>query len=802
MKDWTITYNSYIPEEEPLRETLCTLGNGYFATRGAAEEYGAVWPHYPGTYLAGGYNRLVSEVAGRNVENEDLVNWPNWLCMTFRPMDGSWLDLNEVKIKEFNQELNIKEGILKRTIRFLDSEERETTLICRRIVSMDDPHVAAIQWQLIPHNWSGKIQLSSGINGNVINNGVARYRSLKNKHLRYIDSGRCNKALYLTTETVQSNLRMTQAARTEIYKAEKNIDYKREIIKKESFIGELITIDCPKEEPVFIEKTVSIYSSKDFAISEVSIEAKNKIEQCGRFEDLLSAHIKAWQRHWNRCDIEMDGDPEAKKILRFHIFHLLQVASMNSTDLDIGIPSRGWHGEAYRGHIFWDELFIFPFLNLRIPELARELMMYRYRRLGEAREMAKTNGYKGAMFPWQSGSNGREESQVVHLNPLSGKWVPDNTHHQRHVNAAIAHNVWHYYQVTEDKEFLYFYGAELILEIARFWASYAHYNPERGRYDISQIVGPDEYHTAYPGSDEPGLKNNAYTNVLVIWCIKYAFKVLEIIDKERQEEIKDMLGLTEQEIDKMKDVSQKIFIPFHNDGILSQFEGYENLQEFDWKAYKKKYGDIQRLDRILGAEGDTPDNYKASKQADVLMLFYLFSKEELKEILSIAGYTMDTEKIPQIIEYYLQRTSHGSTLSRHIHSWVLARSERERSFSCFKEALYSDINDIQGGTTHEGIHLGAMAGTVDMVQRCYTGLEIRDDHLWLNPKLPRQITEIRLRVRYRGHWIIVKVSHERLYLHVEKGWAGEVHLCYKNEKFTMCTGETRQFELEPIATNN
>ena len=196
------------------------------------------------------------------------------------------------------------------------------------------------------------------------------------------------------------------------------------------------------------------------------------------------------------------------------MFHLLQTVSEHTIDLDVGVPARGLHGEAYRGHIFWDELFVFPFLNLRFPELTRALLRYRVRRLPEARQAARAAGYRGAMYPWQSGSDGREETQRLHLNPRSGRWLPDNSHRQRHVNAAVAWNVWQYYQATGDLDFLAAYGAEMLLEIARFWASIATYNRALDRYEICGVMGPDEYHDGYPDRDEPGLDNNAYTNVM------------------------------------------------------------------------------------------------------------------------------------------------------------------------------------------------------------------------------------------------------------------------------------------------
>jgi len=262
-------------------------------------------------------------------------------------------------------------------------------------------------------------------------------------------------------------------------------------------------------------------------------------------------------------------------LLRMNMFHLLQAVSPNSIGLDIGVPARGWTGEAYQGHVFWDELFIFPFFNYRMPEITRSLLMYRYRRLGEARAAAQAAGYKGAMFPWQSGSDGQEETQARNLNPRSQRWVPDNSYLQRHVGSAIAHNVWQYFQVTHDIEFLNSYGAELILDIACFWSSIATFDDARGRYEIRGVMGPDEFHDGYPDSVRPGLNNNAYSNIMAVWVLCRALEVHELLSEMRRAELTAQLGLSAEEIARWGDISRKMYVPFHDDGIISQFEGYE-----------------------------------------------------------------------------------------------------------------------------------------------------------------------------------------------------------------------------------
>jgi trehalose/maltose hydrolase-like predicted phosphorylase len=550
--------------------------------------------------------------------------------------------------------------------------------------------------------------------------------------------------------------------------------------------------------PVRVEKTAVVFTSRDTAISEPASEACEAVARAEGFDILCVSQAEAWRELWDRFDIQVAGADESQRILRLHIFHILQTCSPNSIERDVGIPPRGLHGEAYRGHILWDELFVFPFLNFRNPLLTREFLLYRCRRLGRARLAAREAGCRGAMFPWQSGSNGREETQRIHLNPQSGRWIPDDTRLQRHVNAAIAYNYWNYYQITEDKEFLYFVGAEVIIEIAKFWASLAHFSESRGKYELRGVIGPDEYHTRYPGAATPGIDNNAYTNVMAAWVLRRAVEVLELLDGRRRVEVMRRLEVDNEEIERWRRISGAMYVPFVN-GMIEQFEGYDTLMELDWDRYRQRFGETMRLDRILESENDSVNNYKVSKQADVLMLFYLFSAQEISATFSQLGYNFDTRTIPAIIDYYGRRTSHGSTLSRLVYSWVFSRSDRARSWRVFEKALVSDYLDVQGGTTAEGIHLGAMAGTVDMIQRCYTGLEARGDVLHFNPRLPDAITEIRQRIRYRSHWIGVVLTHTCLTVSFEQGWGNPIRIRVGETERVFAEKERVAFEIgEPV----
>ncbi|CAM4201778.1 glycosyl hydrolase family 65 protein [Vreelandella rituensis] len=798
LSDWELVYHEWNPAEQPTREALLTLGNGHFATRGAVEESPAGGGHYPGTYLAGGFDRAESEIGGKIIENEDLVNWPNWLPLSFRCEDGEWFDLASVTLLDYTHWLDLYRGIMHRNIQFRDRYDREFKLETRRIVHMDDPHIAAISWVLTPLNWSGAVEVKSAIDGRVTNSGVARYRDLNGRHLAVEQTGHVGEeAIFLTANTLQSRIRMVQAVRTRVWVDDEPAAVERRTQSEQDWIGQSLSLVAEKNRPIRVEKVLSLYSSRDLAISEPVFEACEDIRHAADFDVLLEQHQRAWQRLWRRADLTLVGEEcsYAQPVLRLHLFHLLQTASMHTARRDVSIPARGLHGEGYRGHIFWDELFTFPYFNLRLSALTRALLLYRYERLHWARRAARGAGYKGAMFPWQSGSDGREESQVLHLNPKSGRWIPDNSHTQRHVNAAIAYNVWQYFQATGDMEFLSLYGAEMLIEIAQFWASIATYNPGRERYEIRGVMGPDEFHTHYPDREELGLDNNAYTNVMAAWVLKTTCAMLEMLGEDRQAELLQLLDVSSEDLLRWQDVSKRMYVPFQSSGLISQFEGWDSLEELDWDRLREKHGDIQRLDRILEAEGRDLNRYKATKQADVLMLFFLFSAEELSEIFSRLGYDFDPARIPENVGYYLDRTSHGSSLSRVVHAWVLARTNRDRSWSLFQEALASDLDDVQGGTTQEGIHLGAMGGTVDLMQRCYTGIEMRDGILWLNPRLPKELKELSFCVHYRWHWLHIQLDHETMTVRFERGWSRTARVGFGGQVHEMCAGDQKRFSL-------
>jgi trehalose/maltose hydrolase-like predicted phosphorylase len=545
-----------------------------------------------------------------------------------------------------------------------------------------------------------------------------------------------------------------------------------------------------------VQKIVALYhkaGQQEVDPLEIALEICKKYKT---FDDVLEKSALRWEEIWDSIDIRIAGDRLAQKLLRLHLYHLMVTTSPLNGSIDAGIPARGLHGEAYRGHIFWDELFILPFYNLHFKEVARSILMYRYRRLEEARKYALEYGYQGAMFPWQSGSNGREETQVIHLNPVSGEWGSDHSSLQRHVSLAIAYNIWQYYHVTDDMQFMEEYGAELLFEICCFWASKSKLNRVTGRYEIIKVMGPDEFHEKYQDTEEGGLKDNAYTNLMVAWMFEKAGELLASMDKEKKDALLERLRLTSGETERWNDIASRINLVISGDGIIAQYDGYFDLKELDFEEYRRKYTNIYRMDRILKAEGKTPDEYKVAKQADTLMTFYNLSKEEVDRILERLDYRLPEDYLMKNLKYYLARTSHGSTLSRVVHAQLAnLTGDHQLSWELYYDALTSDYNDIQGGTTSEGIHAGVMAGTVWVTLASFAGLDLHGDFPRFNPNLPEHWRKISYSFNFRGDDYECEVTRETIRIRVDSDKADSLKIGIMDQVFDLESWEWMEFEI-------
>lgn len=795
---WLLVYEGFDPAHEGHREALTTLGNGYLATRGAAPEHRAGAVHYPGSYLAGVYNTLRSVVTDQESIDEHMVNIPDWLPLDLRVGDGAWWSEGGLSLRSERRTLDLKRAVLTREALLEDDAGRQLRLLQRRLVSMATPHLAALETVITAVGWDGGVSVRSGCDTGVTNSNVPEDAALSNRHLGSVQAGSSTDGpgvagLTVEVRTVTSGIGIALALRTEVSGSE--VPPGTGIPEQ---LGGLHThrfeLSVSAGEPLTILKTVAVTSSRDHAIGSPLTAARAVLARApGGFAALQAEHEAAWAILLKPFVIEFDASSQAQLILNLHVFHLLQTLTTHTAELDAGVPARGLHGEGYRGHVFWDELFVLPLLNSRLPSLARELLDYRWRRLGAARDAARAAGLEGALFPWQSGSDGTEQTPRLLFNRRSGHWMKDYSRLQRHVGLAVAYNAWQYFEATQDRGWLTEHGAEIIVDVARLFASMAEFDPAEDRFHLRGVMGPDEYHTGNPGDPGGGLNDNAYTNIMAAWVFDQAVWIMHSVRGFDMEELRARLMITAAEIEAWEHLSRRMFVPFHNDGVISQFDGYGALRELDWKHYRRTYGLIERLDLILEAEGDSANHYRLAKQADVLMLLYVLGEDQLIQFLARMGYAITSEQMAATVDFYLARTAHGSTLSRVAHASVLAQRDPERAWATFREALDADLDDTQGGTTRSGIHLGAMAGTIDVVQRSFAGLRITRDALDFAPRLPAELSRVDFQVRYRDQMLAVHLERDRLRVSAAPGDAAPVLVRVGTQRVLLQAGQEHEF---------
>lgn len=801
--NWHLRYHGFTQSEEKLRESLTTIGNGYFATRGCFENERAYKDiHYPGTYIAGLFNKVPTVIHGKKIYNNDFVNAPNWLWIDFKIGDGIYLDILKTKILSYYHELDMKNALMRRRIKFEDDFGRITTLESERFASMADPHIAMLRYTITPHNYYDTITIRSFLDGTVINNGVPRYRPLSSNHLDAVAQEVRQGNLFLQVQTNQSKVDIFMHGRHQLFSNGKEFQPEGKIEQTIETVKQKYTFEVKQNKPVSIEKAVSITTSKDEHLEHPEKAGLEKIQQAGNFNQEFEKHSKEWHRLWDIADFKIREDRFVQKTIRLHIYHLLVTASPHNKNHDVGIPARGLHGEAYRGHIFWDEMYVLPFYNLHFPKISKSDLMYRYRRLEAARQEALENGYRGAMFPWQSANYGTEETQKIHYNPVSGNWDPDLSRLQRHVSLAIALNIINYCKSINDREFMHLYGGEMLIEIAHFWASKAEKSGVDNKYHINKVMGPDEFHEKYPKAGEGGLNDNSYTNVMVSWLLNKTIHLYENIAPEELEDIKGKTGITQDEITQWIEIKNNLYLEFNKDGILAQFSGYFDLEELDWDYYRKKYEDVRRMDRILKAEGDSPDRYKISKQADALMIFYTLSPQQVKKTIEQMGYFIGDpyEFLDKNYRYYIQRTSHGSTLSYVVHAAILKylHNGKTERFDWFNEALKSDVQGAQGGTAKEGIHTGVMAGTIDIIIEGFTGIELFDDHFEIHPSFPDHWKEVTFKIYHLSRTFEFDFTHQKVRVTSLSAYDEPFYIKYNGIQKSLKSHDTVSFDVSEI----
>lgn len=738
-KDWMIQYDKQeVGKRSYGQESLMSLGNGYLGLRGAPLWATCSDNHYPGLYVAGVFNHTSTEVAGHDVINEDMVNWPNPQLIKVY-IDNELVDF-EAAIEK-NSSIDFKNGLQIESYN-VSLAKGGLTLVTTKFVDPIHFHDFGFVGEIIA-DFSGKLRIETFIDGSVLNQNVERYRAFDSKEFEVtqIADG------LLVAKTRTTDIELAVATKTYLNgQPLKKVESGNSEIFKES-----IEVDLLKNQEVQFEKSIVIASSYEtknpveFVLTELAATSVSKIQE---------NNANYWEKVWQDGDIVIESDhADLQRMVRMNIFHIRQAAQHGANQfLDASVGSRGLTGEGYRGHIFWDEIFVLPYYAANEPETARDLLLYRINRLTAAQENAKVDGEIGAMFPWQSGLIGDEQAQFVHLNTVNNEWEPDNSRRQRHVSLAIVYNLWIYLQLTDDESILTDGGLDLLIETTKFWLNKAELGSD-GRYHIAGVMGPDEYHEAYPGQ-EGGICDNAYTNLMLTWQLNW----LTELSVKGFEIPADLLEESQK-------VRENLYLDIDENGVIAQYAKYFELKEADFAAYEAKYGDIHRIDRLMKAEGISPDEYQVAKQADTLMLMYNLGHEHVLKLVKQLGYELPKNWLKVNRDYYLARTVHGSTTSRPVFAGIDVKlGDFDEALDFLITAIGSDYYDIQGGTTAEGVHIGVMGETLEVIQNEFAGLTLRDGYFSIAPHLPKSWTKLKFSQIFKGCQVEILIEKGQLLL--------------------------------------
>lgn len=750
---WSLTYDDIVTGVKNYgRESLLSLENGFLGWRGSLVTNTYDDDFYPGLYAAGVFNQTSTPVAGRAVINEDLVNLPNVQLMTVS-VAGKSLVINNETMTTLARRLDFKTGTLVDQYRILvdDNPAHFVDIETTKIVDPINWHCLALKFKVTP-SYDVDLTIDAKIDGSIENKNVARYRDFDSKE--FMIQSITNTTL--TTRTRTTDVTVAVASRSN----GENVQSKTTQITDDSIIDHYVT-QGQAGKAVTITRVMALATDLETK-TDATLFVQNAINQT-TFSKIEQNSHDYWHEVWQTKDIQITGDDAMQKLVRMGIFHLNQMGNRHANpELDVSVGSRGLTGEGYRGHIFWDELFALPYYSANEPIVARSILKYRTNRLAVAEKNALSENEIGAMYPWQSGMYGDEQSQLIHLNTVDNTWIADNSRLQRHVSLAIAYNMWAYQKMTGKLDHLDNNGLEMLIQIARFWINKAQLAGDR--FIIAGVMGPNEFHEEIPGAHKGGLLNNAYTNIMLVWLLNYLHDLSQNLASNFSQVAKQV-GYTEEEQKKAEMMRHLLKLSINSDGIVEQYEGFFQLKQLDFAAYKTKYGDIHRIDRLLKAEGKSPDDYQVIKQADFLMLIYNLGATHTRELIMQLGYQLPADWLAKNTAYYLARTTHGSTTSRPVFAGIYVELARQgntifetQAYDFLTDAIGSDYYDIQGGTTAEGVHMGVMGETLAVIQNDYAGVDMLHGTFTLNPRLPKQWSKLSFTQQYQGTKLTIEMT--------------------------------------------
>jgi trehalose/maltose hydrolase-like predicted phosphorylase len=722
---WILTADGWMPGREPGIEAVFALVNGYLGTRAAVEEGSDVSD--PATFINGVFDSVAEEVvqAAATPEHQiiaaptpELVVAPDWSKLRIT-VEGKPLKIDSAELLEQRLTLDMRHGVLIREWR-IRSGKRTTRLRSLRFASLDDRHVLGQVLELTPEDWSGRIEVEAVVDGDVTNDGGVRH--LTDHQTRRVDEG-----LLLTTETISKRIRLSFATAATLRESDGG-ELPSEDASTSTALVQRWSFGAAQGRSYTMRKIVTVFTSRDDPGPDARAVEKLEETVVTGVPTLLERSARAWAARWDTADVEIYGDDDTQRKARFAIYHLIGCA--NPEDEYASVGARSLTGERYKGHVFWDtEIFVLPFFVYTHPPTAWALLMYRYHTLPAARERARAMGYRGALYAWESTDTGADVTPPFVYNSAGERLEILTGFQEHHISADVAYAIWQYWRATRDEAFLSNAGAEMMLEIACFWASRAE-RGEDGRYHIRKVIGPDEFHEH--------ADDNAFTNLMAQWVLRRGLETVEWLRKhhpDRWRELAGRIGLDESELALWEEVAEGLVDNFDPEtNLFEQHSGYFELEDIDLRDLEPR---TKSVDAILGWSRLTRS--QIIKQADVIMLLFLLGDEYPREVHEAN------------FRFYEPRTTHDSSLSPSFHALAAARAgDLETARRYFERAANLDLDFAHGVTAAGGVHIAALGGMWHALVFGFGGMYVEDEGPRFEPHVPEDWQTLRFLALWRG----------------------------------------------------
>jgi nigerose phosphorylase len=722
---WKVSTNKFANEKESIMRSgnIYQIANGYMGYRGTLDEFGP--DELVGITLAGIFDRVGD--AWR-----EPVNAPNG-GFTKITLDGIEISALSTTVNSHKQELNLENAVFERETDY-ESHGKILKLKSTRFLSIERPNLGIIKFSLTVDK-AAKVKIRTGIDYHIWD--------LNGPHLVNVSPDKENKTLVVHAVTSELSRKVAVAEIVDLHFGKETHE-----IKDDKNLR-VVDLDAEAGKTYTFCKYFAVYTENDpikVSVNEASTSSVKEASDLG-YDTCLNRHNTQWAKKWEYCDVKIDGDDEAQLALRYSIFQLLIVAPVSGSGNSI--PARALSGQVYKGAIFWDtEMFMFPFFLHACPEKSAELMRYRIKTLDGARRKAKTEGagFKGAFYAWESQETGDDACTYFNIgDPFTKRDL--RTHFrdkQVHISGDVAIAMWEYFKLTGDDSLLLEGGAEVILECARFYYSYAYFKKDKNQYEILDVVGPDEYHER--------VNNNAFTNMVAKATFEIANATVNYLKRRHPDRLAALIEKIKigGELPLFIEAAELLYVPLPDKetGVIEQFEAYHKLKEATVEELKAK---MIHPNEYLGAGQGLAVPTKIIKQADVVMMLNLFKNR----------YSSEVKKANW--EYYEPRTEHGSSLSACAYAMVAADiGKLDWAYTYFLKTAKIDIEaryKVFVGTIFiGGSHPAANGGAWMTVVFGFGGVKADGEHVVINPRLYKKWISLQFNMVYKGDRFNIKIT--------------------------------------------